>query len=636
MHTRRYGWLGRAASGAGLTAALLAPGWGQVRLDPQPAGSTILPTGQRITPAGTQVALHSLPLAAELSADGRHLLVLQAGYETPSLSVVDLPAHRVTQRVDLHDAWLGLTRNLAGDRIFVSGGARGSVWELSFRGGSLALEREFRIPLRGDRPVLIGDVRLDPDDRLLYALDVLGNRIAVLNTQSGLPLGDFRTGQAPYRARLTPDGRHLIVSHWGEASLGLYRLSDRRLVERLPVGQHPTDLLVVPGAVEAPHGAVADGDGRRFPARLFAACAHSDNVWTFGVTEQNRFDLLDVLPVAPRPDAPLGSLPSALGLSADGSVLYIASAGNNTVLSADIREALPEPASVLPTGWFPTAVVGLPDGGLAYLSGKRHPEAGGFAGLLPALSAEQIDFLSTAAVGNLTGPRRQPAPPQTIQHVLLVLSDARGEAWHAGRRAGTTLPGYRPAARGELGQLAWLTAGMETDFFVKLGPAATAGRLSARDLAASGSATRPVAGTLWSNAADAGLRAETFGIGGGAPLDALLRKAASQADLARLTVVRIPGPPADQDKALGQLLEALAARPDYAATAAFVVPVSGSEGAAVVGGAVKANAVHRGFVSAPSVFRTVTWLLGLRPLTQFDEAAPVLRGLFEAPEQVRR
>ncbi len=636
MQPRRYGWLGRAASGAGLIAALLAPGWGQVRLGPQSDGSTILPTGQRITPAGTQAALHSLPLAAELSADGRHLLVLQSGYETPSLSVVDLHAHRVTQRVDLHDAWLGLTRNSAGNRIFVSGGARGSVWELSFRGGSLALEREFRIPQRSDHPVLIGDVRLDPDDRLLYALDVLGNRIAVLNTQSGLPLGDFRTGQAPYRARLTPDGQHLLVSHWGEASLGLYRLSDRRLVERLPVGQHPTDLLVVPGAVEAPNGTFPDGDGRRFPARLFAACAHSDNVWTFGITEQNRFELLDVLPVAPRPEAPLGSLPSALGLSADGGALYIASAGNNTVLSADIREALPEPASVLPTGWFPTAVVGLPDGGLAYLSGKRHPEAGGFVGLLPALSAEQSDFLSTAAVSNLAGPKHQAAPPQTIQHVLLVLSDARGEAWRAVRRAGTALPGYRPAARSELGQLAWLTAGMETDFFVKLGPAATAGRLTARDLAASGSAARPVAGTLWSNAADAGLRSETFGIGGGSPLDAFLRKAAAQTALARLTVVRIPGSPADQDKALGQLRKALAAHPDYAATAAFVVPVSGSEGAAVFGGAVEANAVHQEFVSAPSVFRTVTWLLGLRPLTQFDEAAPVLRSLFEAAGQTRR
>lgn len=570
-------------------------------------------------------------MAAELSPDGRHLVVLQAGYETPSLSVIDPGSRKTLQRVELPDAWLGLAFNRPGDTIFVGGGARGSVWKLPFQKGRLGPAQEF--PIREsaapDRVSLIGDVRLDADDRTLYALDLLRDRIHIVNTQSGLRLGEIRTGVAPYRARLTPDGQHLIVSHWGEASLGWYRLSDRRLVERLPVGQHPADVLIVPGTVQSP-GSGADAEAEAvFSARLFAACAHSDNVWTFGITERNQFELLDVLPVAPYAGSPLGSLPSALGLNADSSELYIANAGNNTILVADILEALPEPKGVLPTAWFPTAALGLANGGIAYLSGKGDGEHAGLAGLLPPLNDEQLAYLTTGAVENLPAPPGPEAGQRVAElSVVLIFSDARGEAWDRLRSQFAFMPGYAPPGAGELAQLAWLTGGMETDFFAKLGPAVAAGRLEAKQLAAAGSAALPAAGTLWSNAADASLPVETYGIAGGPPPDQLTAKVATGAGLARLSVVRLTGTASEQDEALHRLAEALAGHRDYDSTAVFVVPVRGARGAALAGGAVVRKHRHEEFVSAPSLVHTIEWLVGLRPMTQFDQAAPILDRLF--------
>ena len=81
----------------------------------------MLPTGQRITPSGTQVVLRSLPMSLEVSRDGKHLLVLEAGYETPSISVVELATTELVQRVELPDAWLGLTLNRRGDKVYVGG-----------------------------------------------------------------------------------------------------------------------------------------------------------------------------------------------------------------------------------------------------------------------------------------------------------------------------------------------------------------------------------------------------------------------------------------------------------------------------------------------------------------------------------
>ena len=210
-------------------------------------------------------------------------------------------------------------------RFTWAGGTRGSVFEFSFDDGKLNFEREFPLVPAEARiePSLVGDVRFDADDRLLYAADLLAGKVTVINSQSGLVLGDFRTGAAPYRMRVTPDGKHLLISHWAEASLGLYRLSDRRLVERIAVGEHPTDFLIAPGEIEVLDPDSPDDEAQRFPARLLVACAYTDSVWSLGMSEQNRFELIQVVAVSPRLESPIGSLPTGLALGAGGK-LYIA------------------------------------------------------------------------------------------------------------------------------------------------------------------------------------------------------------------------------------------------------------------------------------------------------------------------
>ena len=569
-------------------------------------------------------------MSTEPASDGRHLLVLQAGHESPSLIAVDTGSGTLAGRVELADAWLGLTAHPSGEKIYVGGGARGSVWEVSISRGSLRVAREF--PLGGDChsqcDTLIGDVRLDKDGRLLYALDLFRNRVVVVNTQSGLVLGEFRTGAAPYRARLTPDAEHLVISHWGEASLGLYRLSDRRLVERIPVGEHPTDILIVEGSVDDPR-APEETPGRSYPARLFAACAHSDNLWTFGIGASPSFEFLDARSVAPLPSSALGSLPTALGLSHDNRTLYIANSGNNTILVTGIGEALPEPAGVIPTAWFPTAVTGLPDGALAYASGKGDGDHPGLLALLPSLSEEQLEFLTAAAVANLPAGEPTPSDPSPgVQHVALILSDARGAAWRNMLEDSAYLNGYVPAARGQLEQTALLTGGMESDFFEKLGPATQAGRIHSRSLAVAGRAALPAAGTIWSNARQAGIETDVYGLGGGLPAKAYIERLDSGSDLPALAVVRLAGSDASQDENLGLLASAFKNHPRHAASVLFVVPTAGKKGAAVTGGALQVGGAIGGFASSSAILRTVGWLLGLRPMTQLVMAAKPLGELF--------
>jgi len=90
-------------------AVLCSQTGGREQTGPQSDGSVLLPTGWRIQPAGRQIPLDTLPMSTALSSDGKFLLVLNAGYKPPSISVLNTSSMQETARVPVADAWLGLT-----------------------------------------------------------------------------------------------------------------------------------------------------------------------------------------------------------------------------------------------------------------------------------------------------------------------------------------------------------------------------------------------------------------------------------------------------------------------------------------------------------------------------------------------
>src|SRR5438105_1302950 len=74
-----------------------------------PNGGFLLNSGWMIKPAGDQVPVDTLPISAALSNNGKSLLVLNAGYNPPSVSVVDVGTKKELSRTRVPDGWLGLT-----------------------------------------------------------------------------------------------------------------------------------------------------------------------------------------------------------------------------------------------------------------------------------------------------------------------------------------------------------------------------------------------------------------------------------------------------------------------------------------------------------------------------------------------
>src|SRR3989440_12633450 len=118
-----------AIAGAALLATRLVPG-------SLPDGSTLLPSGWRIRPAGRTVPVGTLPLNLVTLSDGS-VLVTNDGYGENSLMRIDPVRAHVVWRVPLPAAWLGLARSGRGWRVTGwASGRRTNQWDcVAWQGG---------------------------------------------------------------------------------------------------------------------------------------------------------------------------------------------------------------------------------------------------------------------------------------------------------------------------------------------------------------------------------------------------------------------------------------------------------------------------------------------------------------------
>ncbi len=380
------------------------------------------------------------PMSLAVAPDG-HVLVLSGGAKA-SISVVN------GAELALPDAWLGLTFTPNGKMVYAGGGSRGVVYEFTYAQGELKLVREMKA---GD---FAGDVAVSPDGHLVYAADLFGNTIVVINPQSGRIIDRFKTGRRPYRILFHPDGRSYFVSSWADASVYQYNTVNGEEIGHIRLGSHPTDMVLsnqVPASQDSPPAA---------KYRLFVAAANTNEVFAVGIGENKTMNLLEAIHVAPAPLSPLGMTPSALALSSDQKHLYVACSDADAVASVNVSDVRSVVEGFLPAGAYPAAL---------RTSGDRVWVANAHANTVQPLG-ETFRPLAETPDLNL-------AP---AEHVIYVIRDTR------------------PAA------LMRAIGGLAPDYTVKLG-----GR---PNFNIADPANLPPAGYLWTNARAAGLSVRNYGV----------------------------------------------------------------------------------------------------------------------------
>ena len=405
-----------AIAGAALLASRLVPG-------PLPDGSTLLPSGWRIRPAGRAVPVGTLPLNLVTLSDGS-VVVTNDGYGANSLMRIDPERARVVWRVPLSAAWLGLAR--AGrdwrDTVWASGGPTNRVYRFAWQGGASWIRDSVALADSGAKVYPAGLVLL-PRQGLVAVVGNLSDSIYFIDAATLRRRGAVPVGHRPYSA--VGDNSSLYVSNWGDSTVTVIDLSVSPPVRRsaLFVGPHPSALALRGSELLV---ALAGANG---VARVDLA--------TGQVREQ--------LTVALAPQAPPGSDPNALALSPDGHTLYVALAGSNAVAVVRLGARGMRVAGLIPVGWYPTAVAASADGRTLYVANGKGNGSGanpdgryigniisGSVSVIPVPDSAGLQRYTSRvyALSPFSNARLRPATrssdrPPELKHVVYIIRENR-------------------------------------------------------------------------------------------------------------------------------------------------------------------------------------------------------------------
>ena len=556
-----------------------------------PDGAFLLNSGWRIKAAGQQIPVDTLPMATLVTPDKKSLLVLNGGWNPPSVSVIDIASAKETSRTPVPDGWLGLAMTKAGDKVYVGGGSKAAVYEFSLAAGVLKPSRVFPLVAEKDRKPadFTGDIQLAPDGHLLYAADLFHDSVAVINTQSGLVLSRIKTGRRPYRILFHSSGKSIYVSSWADGSIGQYDINTGERINLTRVGPHTTDMVWKSGPVE---------EHPDITARLFVSASNTNSVYVLGATESGELSRLETINLAITPRQPLGVTPSGLGLSADGSKLFVACADANAAAVVDISEARSRVLGFVPTGWYPTAAFALPDGRMGVLNGRglrsfanpggpnpsRRPEPlhegtkdveyvghiqRGTVQFTDVSNPQQLDSWTKEVVANTPyrdellddagTPEGNPVRPNgPIKHVIYIVKENRtydqvlgdmkegngdpslvlfGEKitpnLHKLAREFVLLDNFYENSDVSADGHNWATAAIAPDYTQRMWPNSYAGRRKTYDYEGQEPANAPPAGYIWSAAGQAGITMRNYGY-------YVDNRATPEADGTQITAVRDP------------------------------------------------------------------------------------------------
>jgi YVTN family beta-propeller protein len=400
-----------------------------------------LPTGVRLDPAGRSFDVGTFPLAAAMGPDGQHIALLLGGWREQGVQVVDRVSGAVLQTLPQSSAFVGLVFSADGHSLFTSGGNRDVVYRYSWADGRATLADSIVlgiVPAGKNGTRYPAGIALSADGRTLYVAENLDDSLAVIEVASGRVVQRVPTGRYPYDVVTAAD--QVFVSAWGGSALDVFSTTGGQLqpAGRVPVSRHPSVM-------------VANRDG----SQVFVASASTDRIDVVDTHSRSvRLTLTDP-PASPTTE---GSTPDGLALSADGTRLYVTEADNNAVAIFHLGGHPPPGAAVpiarIPVGWYPTAVIAPASDSLIVVNGKGRgtrpnaatgPRPGGgkldpagytlgqISGTITELPPLDGAVLATytSQVAHLNG-WDGPAPPTTprvlyppLEHVVYVIKENR-------------------------------------------------------------------------------------------------------------------------------------------------------------------------------------------------------------------
>ena len=363
--------------------------------------------------------MNGLPISMAISPDGRSVVTVNAGYGTfesqynQSLAVLDtrtgaladFPDQRTAPR-NKQTLYSGLAFSRDGSHIYASmasmsdpkgegpGDTGSGILVYSFKEGRIAPERMIPLPVAqlppGRKTRLPGGSESDqgvPYPAAIAVLGVAGHEelLVAENLSDDAVLIDVATGAIekrfdlsesdavpatyPIAVAVTRDGKRAFVALWNASEIVELDLARGTVARKLALlkpaspiapGTHPCDFAFSPDE-----------------KTLYVALANRDAVAAVNVSS-GQFSVKGYFDTRLPGQSYFGAEPVALAVNGDGSRLYVANMGTDSVAVFETSKLTPrvakngmvEPDGFIPTEWMPISIAFLssPSGGTLYLA----------------------------------------------------------------------------------------------------------------------------------------------------------------------------------------------------------------------------------------------------------------------------
>jgi DNA-binding beta-propeller fold protein YncE len=399
-----------------MTATLPVMALGAVSLSAQ---TIDLPTSKQLLDEipGHPQRLNSLPISMAVSPDKRYIVTINAGYgtfeseykqslavmDTQTGTVTDFPDDRTEARSAKQTLYSGLAFSRDGGHVYASmgsltdpaGGKDGATGNgiivYSFNAGKVAPERFISLPLQqlasgrktrlieerdGDKaipfPAAIAVVGQSGSEKLLIAGN-LSDNVLLVDPANGqivkcfdLSESDAVPGTYPVALAITPDGEHAYVALWNASEIVELDLAKGTIGRKLTLLK-PTS-AVAPGTHPCAFEFSPDGK------TLYVALANRDAVAEVNISP-GKFFVKGYFDTRLLGQTYFGAEPVALAVNAEGTRLYVANMGSDSIAVLDpakltakeAKQGFAEPIGFVPTEWMPIS--------MAFANGKLYVAA---------------------------------------------------------------------------------------------------------------------------------------------------------------------------------------------------------------------------------------------------------------------
>ena len=397
------------------------------------SGKTVIPNGRYISPVGRTIVTAPHPYGLTLSPDGNVAVTANSGTSPLSITIIrnlhsnhpevqQVPPGTTTDKGVLASVFMGLAISPDNQTIYVAGGQENVIYLFDVNSGERkgVIDCSYTDENTDYSHGYIGDLKLSKDGKTLYAVDQIGFRMVIVDTDAKTLKYSVPVGRYPFGICLSPDEKKAYVANVGmfeysiikdgtgeeaktkpiaypafaygskEMEMGIENdtisiqgLGEMNAIEAFSVFAINIEDTLEPKVVakiKTGHlvGALVEGIpavGGSSPNSIvatddlvFVSNGTNDNISVISIEKDTVVNTIYI-----KPDNRIkqfrGVIPFGLALSPDQKRLYVAESGINAIGVINVSDQ--KVLGHIPTGWFPSKVEVSTDGSKLIVSNAK-------------------------------------------------------------------------------------------------------------------------------------------------------------------------------------------------------------------------------------------------------------------------